>query len=190
MNEFYLQYHITDRCVNRCTHCYQDSYQGKDVDFEQAKKIILEARSFCKMLNAEFHLALTGGDPLLNKDFWKILFFARKQAERVDVLGNPELLNKANIQKIKKSVDVYQMSLDGFQETHDNFRQKGSFERTINAIKRLSDKSVRVAILSTVSSGNMNELLDLSRFAYKQGAVNWSYSRYVSPNGNCGISSK
>ena len=29
LNEFYIQWHITDRCNLRCPHCYQEEYNSK-----------------------------------------------------------------------------------------------------------------------------------------------------------------
>ena len=73
MERFYLQMHITNKCNNRCKHCYQHNYEGEDMSFTQSEKVLVELSNMCKRINVESHVSITGGDPLLSKDFWKIL---------------------------------------------------------------------------------------------------------------------
>lgn len=55
----------------------------------------------------------------------------------------------------------YQLSLDGMKETHDKFRKPGSFDTTIEKIDCIKEAGMYCAIMSTVSSANMEEFPDL-----------------------------
>ena len=74
---FSMQWHITDKCDQRCKHCY--IYAGKDkeyspeFDYETLKKIFLNYLDTCNRMNKNPNIAITGGDPLLHNDVWKLL---------------------------------------------------------------------------------------------------------------------
>ena len=88
--EFYLQWHITNRCPNRCKHCYQNNYQGMDTDLGAAEFVLDNLKKCCEELESDPYLVITGGDPFANPNFPKILAMAKVSCEKVGILGNPE----------------------------------------------------------------------------------------------------
>ena len=74
---FAMQWHITNKCDQRCKHCY--IYEGKEkevcleLNLEVLIKILENFINSCERLNVYPTIALTGGDPLLYKDFWGLL---------------------------------------------------------------------------------------------------------------------
>ncbi len=183
---FYLQWHLTNRCKNRCLHCYQTSFDGKDVSYERAKIIVEDFANCCSTLETDPYIALTGGDPLLNPDFWKILNLVRQLTPSISILGNPELLITDNCKPIEKLKDFdihdYQLSLDGSQLTHDRIRSVGSFDRTIKAIKCLVKAQIPVTVMSTISKDNCSEMVDILRLCHSFGVSEWSFARHVPTN--------
>lgn len=189
--EFYLQWHITNRCANRCKHCYQKNYQGIDTDLETADFILKSLKKCCEELESEPYLVITGGDPFANPNFPMILEKARENCKKVGILGNPEPLLAKNKKIVNWLRDMnifnYQLSLDGLEKTHNSIRSKGSFQRTIRAIGILRESGIWVNVMSTVSSENINEMVDVMKTAYSAGANFWSFSRYCpSQKGDCG----
>lgn len=188
-NSFYFQWHITDYCGNRCSHCYLNEFNRNKVLREMAKRILGDMRDCCDELDADMILSITGGDPLTHPEIWSILGKARKFAQKLAVLGNPELLNAENICKLKKiGIDKYQFSIDGMKDTHDAIRSPGSFERTVNGIKALVEKKIEVVVNSTVSGKNYHEMIDVMKLSRALGASKWSFARWVPNSGTCGIS--
>lgn len=184
-NSFKLQWHITNKCNNRCIHCYQDTFNGKETNIQSAKEIIDDFVSFCEILKVEPHFLITGGDPFLNKDIFLILAEIKARANKITILGNPEIiLGNTSLIDFLKHIELvdYQLSLDGLEETHDKIRYKGSFKNTINAIKELVSNGIKVKIMSTLSTLNIGELTDLMEFSYSIGVSKWSFSRIVSKN--------
>lgn len=183
MERFYLQMHITNKCHGKCNHCYQESYNGEDMVLSQAILVIKELSQICKKIDVESHISITGGDPLMAKDFLNIVSFARNNCDRVSVLGNPELLTDEMITKLATiGINNFQLSLDGLPEVHDKNRYPGSFFKTHEAIKRLSVAGIPVNISMTLLDNNRNQVNEIKKISKKQGAHHLGVSECV-PNG-------
>ena len=97
MDRFYLQMHITNKCHNRCKHCYQTVYDGHDMTAAEASLVISELSEIGKKMYIISEVAITGGDPMYNSNFFEIAALARALCDRVVILGNPELLTSSMI---------------------------------------------------------------------------------------------
>jgi radical SAM protein with 4Fe4S-binding SPASM domain len=191
-NEFYIQWHITNQCRNRCKHCYQSEYDGESVSLSQADFILEKIKACCDELEAEPYIVITGGDPMENPYFFQILEKSLSISRRVGILGNPEQIIKDNGETARRlarlKISSYQVSLDGMEQSHDKLRAKGSFQRTLQAIKILSVAGIRVNVMSTVSKENYMEMVDVMKTSYKHGANFWTFTRYAPMSGgHCGI---
>jgi radical SAM protein with 4Fe4S-binding SPASM domain len=187
---FYLQWHITNQCGNRCVHCYQQgNYGGPEVTHEKAVLILEDFLSLCSRLNADSYLAITGGDPFLNRDFKPILTAASSKCFWVSILANPENVTEQNLEWLEElKIRFFQVSLDGLEGTHDSIRYQGSFRKTLEAVKRLARSSIKPMVMSTVSALNYKEMPAVMEEVYAAGAKRWSFARWTPPGiGDCGM---
>ncbi|MCL6500999.1 MAG: radical SAM protein, partial [Candidatus Pacearchaeota archaeon] len=107
----------------------------------------------------------TGGNPLLNKNIFKLIDYANKKGIFVGLMGNPYYLSLKIAKKLKQlGVQRYQLSLDGLEKTHDMLRKKGSFKATVHALKILKKAKIPSVVMFTLSKLNKNELIPLIRF--------------------------
>ena len=121
---FYLQWHITDRCSQRCKHCYL--YQSEYIQENQQKELCIDVLSLIVddmyktvlQLNANPIFVLTGGDPMLHPDFWRVLDVINELAKKhksktaIDILGNSFFIDELTAGRLKtKGVRKYQLSL-------------------------------------------------------------------------------
>lgn len=110
------------------------------------------------------NIILSGGDPLLHPDFWKILNYINTDRNTDEfIMGNPDEITK-NVAKrlLKKGVHYYQMSLEGPPEVSDRLRgKKWNFKRTIEAAKILRSAGIKITIMFTLSMANKDHLLPL-----------------------------
>jgi molybdenum cofactor biosynthesis enzyme MoaA len=85
-NDFYFQWHITDRCNLRCSHCYQNDYSLKTV----ADKI----NHALTVWKKEGRLAITGGEPFIRKDLFDLLHYLEQQPtiKKIGILSNGTLI--------------------------------------------------------------------------------------------------
>lgn len=81
-NEFYFQWHITDRCNLRCSHCYQNDYSSpSELSFEELKDITDKITDALTMWKKDGRIAITGGEPFIRKDLLSLLRYLEQQPQ-------------------------------------------------------------------------------------------------------------
>lgn len=180
---FAFQWHITDYCDQRCKHCYIFS-EGKysellSMDMDCMKKVIANIEDMCEKLNRTPYFYITGGDPILHPDFWKLMALIQSKGYKFTILGNPFHLTDEVCRRLKEcGCEKYQLSLDGLRDTHDYFRKPGSFDCTLEKIAVIRNAGIKCAIMSTVSGTNMEEMPDVVDLAVKHKADIFAFGRY------------
>ena len=98
-------------------------------------------------------LFLSGGEPMMRKNFWEILELARSYGIRVTVSTNCTLMNRDAAKRLKANgIDWIATSLYGPAEFHDAMvGVPGTRDRVIEAIKVLREEGVGVAIKTAIS---------------------------------------
>ena len=156
---FSLQWHITQQCSNHCRHCYMDETHY-DLTFDDYLTCIENISSFEQ--RSDFFvstIAITGGDPLLNPEWFDIAKDIVSRNKNITFLGNPESLSDDNLEKIASlSPKMFQLSLDGMRKKHDSLRYDGSFDKTIEGIHKLNNYNIPIGIMFTLSNENVGEL--------------------------------
>lgn len=180
---FALQWHITNKCDQRCKHCYifnSDSIIPKEEwDIVDAERLLKEFTAFCVKYKKRPSMAITGGDPILHPQFWEIIDLVHKHNIPFNILGNPFHLNPEVVNTLKsRGCQKYQVSLDGLPKTHDSMRKPGSFEATIEAIKLLKECELPPVVMTTVSRINYLEVPELTRMLVNLGVHTCAFARY------------
>ncbi len=185
---FAFQWHITDTCDQRCKHCYifaEDNCKKlMEMPFEKMEQIIADILKMCEKLDRTPYLYITGGDPILHKDFWKLAEKLKNNNIHWAILGNPFHLNDEVCQKLHDHGCVkYQLSLDGMQEIHDIFRKPGSFDTTIEKINCIKKSGMYCAIMSTVSSANIADFPQMIDLCAEKEVDVFAFGRYCPTSG-------
>ena len=180
---FAFQWHITDDCDQRCKHCYIFSdNEGKcidSVDWEQMQDIFYNCMNLCEVYDRAPYFYITGGDPLLHPDFWKLAALLKSNGVPFAILGNPFHLNDDVCKRLSKAgCEKYQMSIDGLRETHDWFRKPGSFDETLEKIACIKRAGMRSVIMTTVSGTNIDEVPGIIDEVVNAGADVFAFARY------------
>jgi radical SAM protein with 4Fe4S-binding SPASM domain len=143
------------------------------ISFEDFKKVFDQFSSYI------IHLRLWNwGEPLLNKDLFKMISYAKKQGVFVNTSTNSFFLTKDNAAEIVKTgLDEIIVSLDGASEkTYRKYRKNGSFKKVIEALqtlvaekKRQNTKFPAIKLQFIVMKHNEHEINDAIKLAKKIG---------------------
>ena len=167
-----LQWHITERCNLRCSHCYQNDYTGKELGFEDLLEVLgqfedlLELwRSKARQFMVRGHITVTGGEPFVRRDFMDLLeiFSANREHYSFAILTNGTYIDAAMARRLRElSPSFVQISIEGTQTTHDKIRGQGNFERTVSALKHLVRERIRTLISFTAHRDNFREFTEIA----------------------------
>lgn len=182
---FGLQWHITEKCDQRCKHCY--IFNGRErysceLSIDKLRMIVDDFVRTASKMEKNPILTITGGDPLLYGDIWKFLEILSYNKIKFAILGNPFHLTKDIAIRLKEmGCYNYQMSIDGLEKTHDYLRKQGSFNETLDKVRLLNEVGIHTSIMTTVSKLNINEVPLLVPIIVKAGVKNYGFARYC-PN--------
>lgn len=180
---FAFQWHITDSCDQRCQHCYIFSENNhiplKEMSYEDIESVLDNCIEMSSKLNRIPYFYISGGDPILHKDFWRMLALLKSKNLAFSILGNPFHLNDEVCQKLKQyGCERYQLSIDGLRDTHDAIRKKGSFDTTMAKLRCLKNAGIRSVVMTTVSSTNMQEIPTIIDLVVGNEVDVFAFARY------------
>jgi len=74
LDEFYFQWHITNKCNLRCSHCYQDDYtNSSDMSLKELKNIADKLFYALSKWGKKGDISITGGEPFISKNLFPFL---------------------------------------------------------------------------------------------------------------------
>ena len=187
--EFDVQWHITDKCNMRCSHCYDSLKSNEDLSYSECIGIMDEISTFRTVLsslhNTNLSINFTGGEPLMRNDFFDLIEYSNRQKFTTKILTNGILLTDEKIRQLKElKVKFIQISIDDIGERHDLFRKyAGAFEIATNNISKLVENGFKVNISCTISKFNLHKINDLISLAIKLKVYSIKFGRLI-PIGN------
>ena len=138
-----ISFLVTNRCTLNCKHCF---YHQTMLYGNSAYELSVdEYRKLSNNMEQFFIGIFCGGEPFIRDDIYEIIniFQVNNKLVTADVTSNGQLTN--NIIKQVENILIkcpYQnfslgISLDGFKETHNKIRGKGTFEKVMQTWKEL-----------------------------------------------------
>lgn len=184
--EFFIQWHLTDRCNLACRHCYQKGVAHEEMTADRIVSFVSETRIMLDDWAEEYDLNIggsfqfTGGEPLMRGDILRILTAAKKDGFATFLMTNGTMIDKDTAKRIKKTeVTAVQISLDGVPERHDAIRGPGNFDKAARGIQALANEDVEVTVNVTLTRSNMNDVKPLTKKARDLGAARIGFARLV-----------
>lgn len=162
-----LHIEITSKCNERCLHCYIP-HEDKLYDIEPS--LFYDILNQCKEMKV-LHLTLSGGEPLLHKNFIDFIRKCKEYNFSVNVLSNLTFLTDEIIAEMKENyllgIQTSLYSMD--PNVHDEITNvKGSFKKTINAILRLVNNDIPLQINCPIMKQNFHCYRDVVIWAKNQ----------------------
>ena len=162
-----LFFELTLQCNERCFHCGSSCAPGLVGADDLTRN---EWLSVSDQVKADFdisrmQLCITGGEPLLNRDFFDIMGYAHEQGFRWGMTSNATLITPEVAQHLAEvGMGTISVSIDGLRETHDELRGlAGGYDRAMAGIQNLIDVDAfnAIQVTTVVNHGNIGQLDEL-----------------------------
>jgi AdoMet-dependent heme synthase len=169
---------VTYRCNERCIHCYLDHDDYGEMTTAEIKDVLDQLAEA-----GVFFLTLSGGEPLMRRDFLEIVERARSLLFNVKVKTNAVMIGEAEAKKLRDlAIDTIQISLYSHRAAaHDAITKlPHSFEKTVRAIKFLRDQGLRVTIANVLMTPNLSDHYGVQKLAAELG-VQYTLDPTITP---------
>lgn len=153
---------LTHNCPLKCKHCYLNAGTGVNINPNTVIRLLDECVDM-EIDNVQF----TGGEPMVHPHFFNLLDEAMKRGITVNLYTSGYINNDNILRELKRysnsSKLVVQVSIDGLEKTHDDFRgMKGSFEKSMDFVKKVIDLGIKTSIGTCISNQSYEEIRTLS----------------------------
>ena len=166
---FIVPWRCTFACDSNCVHCASAGKKAApdEVDTAAAMRIVDQVYDF----GASF-FGITGGQPFLRKDLFKVISHARELGLNVSIITDGRLMDKKAFKNIVKNEVKISVSIDGAEETNDAIRGRGAYAAAVSTIEQFSrEKLLNCLVYTFANAGSvtnaniddMRHVLDLAR---------------------------
>ena len=156
---------INSGCNNYCVFCAGHNTPTPQ-ELIQQEKIIFENIKFF-LANKYDMIEISGADPASYKELYGLIAYLKQRFKKVRLLThgknlNVDLLSKAGLDEIK--IPIYGPNA----KIHEKItRSTGSFDKSIETIKNLSNSNIKLIITSLIFKQNLNFLEMIYELALK-----------------------
>ncbi|WP_442265547.1 GTP 3',8-cyclase MoaA [Tenacibaculum sp. ZS6-P6] len=181
----YLRISLTEKCNLRCTYCMPESgvVLSPRNQIMTAAEVIDIATLFVQ--HGVTKIRLTGGEPLLRKDFEEIISGLSKLPVELSMTTNAILVDR-NIEVLKKSsLQTINVSLDTLHpEKFNTITKRDQFKKAFENTQLLLDEGFNVKLNVVLLKGfNDNEIIDFVEFT-KDRAISVRFIEFMPFDGN------
>jgi radical SAM protein with 4Fe4S-binding SPASM domain len=180
---------LTQRCNNRCVHCYNNLAAGD----KAALKNELSLDEHCRIIDeiAGFGclwLLLTGGEILLRKDFLDIYTYARQKGLLISLFTNGTLMN-SDIADYLAQLPPFSIEITLYGNTAKTYESitgiPGSYDRCLNGIRLLVERNLPLKLKTMAIAQNKHEIFDMKRFVEDELELDFKFDAMVNPRRDC-----
>jgi AdoMet-dependent heme synthase len=162
--EFYFQWHLTERCNLKCLHCYQNNDTLSEIPRKDLLGIVDKMDEALTKWGKRGTLSLTGGEPFLRRDDLYELMGRLDSSSCVayyDILSNGSFITEGEAKNLASHSGLrrVQVSLEGASaERNDQIRGKGSYDNTLQAIRSLKAEDIDISVMMTITRQNRDQI--------------------------------
>lgn len=174
----YLFFELTRHCNLRCAHCgsrcpeYEGEMELSAADYKHVVDRVAQTFPTNQLM-----FCVTGGEPLLNRDWFEICSYIAQKGFSWGMTSNGTLIDEACVQRLAQAgMKTIAISLDGLKESHEQLRGvPGCFNQAVNAIQLLKDSGLfhSVQVVTVVSKLNFIELPQLYKLVKSLNVDSW-----------------
>ena len=153
---------LTLRCNEHCFHCGSScgDVRSQEMTVQDYRKLLDEVKEDFDI--SRMMLCITGGEPLLRKDFFEILGYADALGYKWGMTSNATLITPETAHRLAQcGMKTISVSIDGLEKTHDELRGlKGAYRKAMEGIQNLIDEEAfdNIQITTVINRKNISEL--------------------------------
>lgn len=169
-----MTFELTPLCNFNCVMCYvhlnekDAKQQGRILTADEWLEIARQAKDM-----GTLELSLTGGEPFVHPEFWKIYAQLNRMGFLITILSNGSLIDEAVIEKFREYGMPYRVKLTIYGASNETYLKTcGSadgFTRVSRAIDLLRKEQVPLLLTSTIVKENADDLQKIYAFAREKG---------------------
>jgi len=174
---------LTYRCTLNCVHCFNDSgphNRTGELDRHEALEVADQI-----IASRVLQMCLSGGDALLHPAVFDCARKLKAAGVTVNTITNGWLVTERIADQMAACFGAVEVSVDGATAaTHDAVRgQPGSFERALQAIRRLTVRGTTVTVAFSPTRLNMHEFPAFVELMRGIPGVRLVVTGYILPTG-------
>lgn len=153
-----LFFELTLQCNERCFHCGSSCTASKGDELTRDEWLGIIDQVKADFGTRGLQLCITGGEPLLSRDFFPIMEYAHDQGFHWGMTSNATLITPAVARRLAAAgMGTISVSIDGLRDTHDQLRGlPGAYDRAMAGIQNLIDAGAFHAIQVTTVVNHAN----------------------------------
>ncbi|MDM8555211.1 radical SAM protein [Desulfococcaceae bacterium HSG7] len=174
----YFFWECTLQCNLFCRHCGSDCRKST-ADTELADDVVLSvfediSNHYCP---EKILVAVTGGEPLVRKNLFDIMYQVKKMGFRWGIVTNGFAVTKDIVNNcIESGMSMVSVSLDGDEASHNWLRNHpDAYKNAVNAIQifRAEKQLQKIDVITCVHYQNIGKLEDIYHTVCDLGANSW-----------------
>lgn len=174
-----LFWESTLRCNANCKHC--GSRAGENINIKDeltTEEIKNTLKSISEKYDAsKMQINVTGGEPLLRKDLFEVMKYAKQLGFYWSITTNGILITDEVIEKFKETeISTMSISIDGLETTHNEFRGlPNCYSKIIENIKKIkkSNFNVILQVTTVTNKSNIKELEEIYEVVKELNIDSW-----------------
>ena len=180
---YMVVWRCTRNCVGNCMYCsYTKEYAADtELDTKGAKKMVDEIHDF-----GSPWFGISGGEPLIRKDIFEVIAYAEEKYDmKVSLITSGFAFDEKRFDKLRKYNVHTAISIDGNRESNEIIRRKGSYDKAVYAMKKLSEVGLLDCLVTTMTKYNIKHMAHPAALAEEYKARMLVYHNLV-PVGRAG----
>lgn len=174
-----VMFELTYNCSEKCIHCYNPGATRNDSEqSHRADRIELTLEEYRRIIDQLYDaglikVCLSGGDPFSKPIAWEIIDYLYQKEIAFDIYTNGQRIIDDLDRLIAYYPRIVGVSIhSGIAEDHDAItRVKGSWERSMKVVKRLSDMAVPMNLKCCIMQPNLHSYYLVNDIARSVGLI-------------------
>ncbi len=176
---------LTQRCNNRCTHCYNNL----PINDRNARHRELTYQEYCRLIDEItavgcLWLLMTGGEIFVRKDFLEIYTYARQKGLLISLFTNGTLITPDIADYLEKH-PPFSIEITLYGRSRQTYEQitgvPGSFERCMQGMRWLKERELPLELKTMAITLNKHEIWEMKQFVETELGLEFKFDPIINP---------